>query len=185
MAQVPAAALPYQRSLTREARAVWGLNAPVPVMAAQIQQESAWSPNVCSTFACGLAQFTPATATWISGAYPKSLADANPMNPEWALRALVQYDYRLHASVAWANTDCDRWAFALSGYNGGPGWVGRDRALCLPGSCDAGRWWGSVELHSNRGMSAFKENRGYPRRILLQYQPLYTSWGQVVSCSVS
>ncbi len=184
-AEVPTAALPYQRTLTREARAVWGLNAPIAVIAGQVQQESAWKPAVCSAFACGLAQFTPQTADWISGAYPHDLGANQPLSPAWALRAVVRYDYVLYEPLAWAWSDCDRWAFALSGYNGGPGWLERDRKLCSSFSaCDPDRWWSNVELHTRRSPAAAKENRGYPRHILLSYQAVYVSWQGAVQCSL-
>lgn len=181
-AEVPREALQYQRSLTREARYAFGLNAPVPVFAGQIQQESKWNPNVCSKFACGLAQFTPATADWIAGAYSR-LSSKDIFNPEWAIRALVTYDARLLTTTSMA-TPCDHWAVALSAYNGGLSWIARDRALCT-GDCQDTLWWGNVELHTARSQAAAIENRGYPRHILLVNQLVYASWGALISCSVS
>lgn len=182
LADVPTAAIPYQRTLTREARAIWGLDAPVAVLAAQIQQESAWNPDVCSSFACGLAQFTPATAQWISGAYTKTLGANRPFSPEWAIRALARYDYDLYMSIQ-AAPDCDRWAMALSAYNGGPTWLARDRVRCDAAACDPSRWFGQVEGYTARSRVAARENRGYPRRILLDLQATYASWGRSVICS--
>lgn len=181
----PDAALPYQRDLAREARALWGLDAPTAVMAAQIDQESAWNPLAQSAYAAGLAQFTPSTATWISGAYRRDLGENQPFNPAWALRALVRYDYDLYAGIAGAKEACSRWAFALSGYNGGPGWVTRDRALCSAVSgCDPNIWFGNTELYTQRSEMSAKENRGYPRRILLLLQAAYETWGGRVPCSL-
>ena len=148
-----------------------------------MQQESGWNPDAKSSFAAGLAQFTPQTAQWISGVYPKDLGNDQPYNPEWAIRALVRYDRSLFLKTAPALTDCDNWAFALSAYNGGIGWVVRDRQLCdAAGSCDRRRWWGAVELHTARAPAAMKENRDYPRRILLKLQSAYNDWGVPVSC---
>lgn len=181
LADVPTAAAPYQRTLTREARSVWGLDAPIATMAAQIQQESAWQSDVCSSFACGLAQFTPATAQWISGAYSKELGSNQPLNPSWAIRALAQYDYDLYGPIE-AATDCERWAMALSAYNGGGTWLKRDRARCDTAGCDAAVWFGQVEGYTARAPRAARENRGYPRRILLDLQAIYASWGRSVTC---
>lgn len=153
----------------------------MPVLAGQIHQESHWSPTICSTFACGLAQFTPATADWISGAYPKELGAKNVFDPEWAIRALVIYDRKLLGQTP-AVVPCDNWAFALSAYNGGLGWVYRDQKLCT-GDCQSALWWGNVELHTGRGPAAAAENRGYPRRILLTNQSIYATWGAPVPCS--
>ena len=47
-AQVPQAAQPYRALLVRTAHAVWGLDAPVAVLAAQIHQESGWHPQAVS-----------------------------------------------------------------------------------------------------------------------------------------
>lgn len=183
LADVPQAAKPYQRAVTREARAVWGLNAPIAVLGAQIGQESRWRPDVCSAFACGLSQFTPQTAAWISGVYPKELGENDPFNPNWAIRALVRYDNDLYKGTPKAETDCEQWAFTLSAYNGGLGWVRRDAALCeRADGCVPTAWFGNVEMQTARSAAAARENRGYPRRILLTLQTTYLPWGPGVSC---
>jgi soluble lytic murein transglycosylase-like protein len=160
----------------------------VAAEAAQIQQESGWNPAAHSSVADGLTEFTPGTATWISGAYPK-LGPPAPYNPAWALRALVTYDRDLWektqpppAAVTPA-TDCDHMAFAFSAYNGGIGWVYRDQALAKSFKADPSRWWRGVEFFSRRSAAATKENRGYPRRILLTLMPAYLGWGPGVDCS--
>ena len=76
----------WQRDLVREARAVWGIDAPVPVMAGQIHQESLWRAHARSKYASGLAQFTPDTEAWIKAAYPQALAVGNAFDPRWAAR---------------------------------------------------------------------------------------------------
>ncbi|XKM14255.1 transglycosylase SLT domain-containing protein [Orbaceae bacterium ac157xtp] len=109
IAAVPADAKQYQRELTRNSRAIFGLNAPVSLFAAQVHQESSWQSDAKSPVgAQGLAQFMPATSEWISGIYSKSLGDNQPFNPDWALRALVQYDYWLYQRINNTATDCDR-----------------------------------------------------------------------------
>lgn len=177
----PEASLPYQRSVIREMRFQFGLDAPVAIMAGQIEQESAWNPAAQSPFAQGLAQFTPSTAAWISGAYPATLSLNQPFNPDWALRAMAQYDALLYKDLT-GLAECEQWAMTLSAYNGGAGWVSRDRRLCgSVGGCDPDKWYEHVELHSTRSPEAFKENRGYPRRIM-KLQANYISWGRAVTC---
>ncbi|MBU0593373.1 MAG: transglycosylase SLT domain-containing protein [Gammaproteobacteria bacterium] len=176
---VPRAALKYQRDLTREARAVWGLNANVPVMAAQIHQESRWNETAESKYAQGLAQFTPATAKWISGAY--RLGAAEPFNPSWALRALVTYDKHLWDRTSGVD-DCNRWAFTLAGYNGGAGWIIKERKMAREAGDDPDLWFGGVERYNARATWAWRENRDYPRKILIKHQPTYKHWG-VPECS--
>ena len=145
-ASVPPDAARYQRDLVREARSIWGLAAPIAGFAGQIHQESRWNPNARSAFAAGLTQFTPDTAKWISGAYPRELGDNQPLNPQWAIRALLIYDLQLWNSLH-AATACDRMAKVLSGYNGGPGWVTRETRATVAAGGDGERWWGQVENH--------------------------------------
>lgn len=180
-AQVPSEAARYKLELRRQAQLVWGLDAPIASFAAQIHQESRWQADARSPVgAQGLAQFMPATATWISGAYA-ALKPNEPFNPTWAIRALVTYDKFLYDRVKAAN-HCERMAFALSGYNGGLGWVYKRQALspepqrCLGVTCD---------LNPGIHPANQRENADYPRRILLRHEPLYVraGWG-TGSCTV-
>ena len=181
----PRAAMKYRADLVRSARLVWGLDAPVAVMAAQVHQESGWRPDARSAYAHGLAQFTPDTAEWIAG-QDAALAGADTGNPVWALRALARYDKWLHDRVTSAagNSDaaaCDRWWGALRGYNGGLGHWLKEARLAAPatdrGAIDAqcGR--------ASRHVSHCRENLAYPRQILTKWQPLYASWGPGVKCT--
>jgi soluble lytic murein transglycosylase-like protein len=174
-AQVPVDATRYKLDLRRQAQLVWGLDAPVATFAAQIHQESRWRADARSPVgAQGLAQFMPATARWISGAYAE-LGDNAPYNPTWAIRALVTYDKHLYDRVKAAN-HCERMAYALAGYNGGLGWVYKRQKLspeplvCLGKTC---------ELNPGIHPANQRENAEYPRRILLQHEPLYVraGWG--------
>ena len=177
--QVPQAAQQYRSELVRNARAIWGMEAPVATFAAQVHQESAWKPGAVSHVgAQGLAQFMPTTSAWIAGLYP-ALASNQPYNPSWSLRALVQYDAWIHARVS-AATPCDRMAKVLSSYNGGLGWVQRDEALAKRKGLNAAAWWGHVEtVNAGRSAANWRENRDYPRRILQRLEPAYVAagWG--------
>lgn len=178
-AEIPRAADQYRRDLVRNARAVLGLEAPIATLAAQIHQESGWRPAAKSAYASGLAQFTPDTADWIGGLFPE-LAERQPLNPSWALRALVRYDDYLLKRSPDAGGPCHRWAFALAGYNGGAGWITKDRKKTKLAGADDTRWWGAVErFNAGRGAAFFAENRSYPRLILLTHEPKYVraSWG--------
>ena len=164
---IPQAALRHRAELTRNARSVWGLDAPVATFAAQIHQESAWRADAKSPVgALGMAQFMPATADWISKLFPEELGAIEPYNPAWAMRALVTYDKYLWDHVA-AATDCHRMAFALSAYNGGLGWVHRDAKLAAGQGLASDCWWDAVEtVNAGRSAANWRENRGYPKRIL-------------------
>jgi soluble lytic murein transglycosylase-like protein len=179
---IPARAERYRSALIRCARAEWGLNAPTATMAAQVHQESAWNPDARSAYAHGLAQFTPSTAAWLPEVAPQ-VGKADPYNPGWALRALAAYDRWLHRRITDTENPCDRWAMVLSAYNGGLGWLGRDRRLARASGLDPARWWAQVEtVNAGRADWAIRENRAYPRRILLLLEPLYESagWGKGV-----
>lgn len=176
---VPRDAVRYQRDLTREARAVWGLNAPVATFAAQIHQESRWRADAESPVgAQGMTQFMPGTTRWIAGAFPHELGDADPYNPNWAMRALVRYDLYLHKRV-WGETRFDLMHAALRSYNGGLGHWQREATKVAP-SVDRA----SIDAAcgtARRNISHCRENLGYPKSILIDLQPLYRSWGPGVS----
>lgn len=176
----PTAAKPYRSQVIRNVRVVWGMDGPVAMSGAQIQQESGWNPNAHSSVADGLAEFTPATAQWISGAY--HLGPPEPYNPSWAIRALATYDHDLWPQVPAAD-NCDQAAFMLSAYNGGVKWYARDKALARIYGVNDRYWFDGVEGFSTRSAAAFKENRGYPKRILLTLEPEYRDWGYgMVDC---
>ncbi|MDH1281034.1 transglycosylase SLT domain-containing protein [Pseudomonas chengduensis] len=179
-AGIPPAAEQHRRTLVRAAHAEWGLGAPVATFAAQVHQESAWRVNARSGVGAeGLAQFMPATADWMAEIYPRSLGPAQPYNPGWALRAMVAFDRWLYERNQ-AASECDRWAFVMAGYNGGNGWVNRDRRLASAKGADPLAWFDSVERHNaGRSIANFRENRHYPRAILLRWEPMYVAagWG--------
>lgn len=179
---IPAEAQRHRSVLIRAARYEWGLAAPTATFAAQVHQESRWRENARSPVgAQGLAQFMPATTRWFGGLRP-DLGRANAWNPGWALRALSAYDRWLWERVR-AATPRDRMAKALSGYNGGLGWVYRDEALARGQGLDAARWWGgTAEVNAGRASAAWRENRGYPDRIILRLEPLYSRAGWGLGC---
>ncbi|ELS9321434.1 transglycosylase SLT domain-containing protein [Salmonella enterica] len=173
----PPAAMKYRSDVIRASRVDWGLNAPVADFAAQLHQESGWNPAARSPVgAQGLAQFMPSTADWIAGLMPH-LAAREPYNPGWAIRALVSYDRWLWSRVV-VPDDCERMAMTLSAYNGGLGWVNRDRRLARTRGLDDARWFGAVEtVNAGRSAANWRENRHYPQRILRELAPRYLSWG--------
>lgn len=183
-AQIPPDAARYKRDLIRNARAVWGLDAPIATFAGQIHQESGWRADAVSPVgASGLSQFMPSTSKWISGMY-EELADDQPNNPAWAIRALVTYDKWLYDAVPAAANHCERMAFVLASYNGGLGWLNKDVALAKRKGDDPTQWFDHVEKYNGgRSDAAFRENRGYPNRILNELERRYDrdSWG-IKSC---
>lgn len=164
--EIPRMAKKYRRTLIREARARFGLGAPVATMAAQIHQESLWRPDAVSRVgAAGMTQFMPGTASWITEIFPE-LGRAEPLNPQWAIRAMVRYNRWLYERLTGFD-DCERWAFVLASYNGGLGWTMRRKArspfpeICLGMTCDI-----------NPGITPAnqKQNADYARRILMRLE---------------
>jgi len=175
---MPRDAARYRLDLQRQAQMVWGIDAPVATFAAQIHTESRWQPNVGSPVgARGLAQFMPGTERWANATYPELAKLGGALNPTWSLRALVTYDKYLFDQVRDTLNNCERMAMTLSGYNGGPGWVQRDRAATPVSLRD--RWFEGVERYNaGRSAAAFRENRAYPQLILQTREPLYQLWGR-------
>lgn len=178
-ATIPDSAYQYQRDLTRAAHYSYGVAAPTATLAGLIHQESRWNPNAKSPVgAQGIAQFMPATANWMPEIYPV-LGEAAPYDPRWSIRASVLYTHWLNQRVNAANS-CERWAMVLSAYNGGLGWVNRDKKLALASGANPLVWFNSVEQY-NAGRSAanYRENRHYPRIILNRWSSLYSDagWG--------
>lgn len=177
MDSIPPSATRYRAELLRSAHLVWGLDAPVATLAAQVHQESTWNPGAVSRVgARGLAQFMPATADWIGATIP-DLAARSPENPTWALRALAEYDRWLWERVR-AETPCDRMAMVLAAYNGGLGWLLKDKDLAQRQGLSRNRWWFATErVNAGRAPDAWAESRGYPVRILRVLEPRYLGWG--------
>lgn len=180
-AEIPDEAEQYRHDLTRIAQAEWGLDAPVATFAAQVHQESRWQFDAKSHVgAQGLGQVMPTTATWLAQLFPETLGNVEPYNPAWSLMALVSYDRWLADRIK-ARTACEQGAMVLASYNGGLGWLIRDRKLASVKGADPLTWFGSVERHNaGRSAAAFRENRGYPRVILKRWEPLYVAdgWGK-------
>lgn len=178
--RIPATSVLYRLQLERTAAAKFGLNAPVARLAAQIHQESAWDPHAASAYAYGLTQFTPATGRWVPGLCPE-VGQTDLWDPGWSLRAQSCYMHWLVKRVvpyryAGSMSACSRWAFALRAYNGGEGWLNKERMAAQRAGADANDWR-AVEQYRVRAGWAHKENIGYPRRILLTLEPAYLRAG--------
>lgn len=175
----PAAAARWQPAVTQAVQSVYGLNGPVARIGALAQVESAWDPLAESKYAQGLTQFTPQTSAWMAEIYP-ALRPADPWNAEWSLLAASMYTKKLLTDIKPINhaiPACDHWAMDLAAYNGGPTNLKRDRALAAAAGADPDCWFGHTELHSRRDAWAFAENRAYPVKVLLKWEPKYLAGG--------
>lgn len=174
--RIPATSTLYRIKLESAVTAGFGNLEPAARIAAQVHQESRWNPRAESRFAQGMAQFTPGTSAWIPEVCPE-LGPPDPWDANWSMRAAVCYDRWLYRRVGDAASECDRWAFALSAYNGGLSWVLRDKQRASASGADPTRWFEHVEAHSARAGWAIRENRSYVRRILLTIEPVYLAAG--------
>jgi soluble lytic murein transglycosylase-like protein len=183
-ASIPPQAERYRRDLIRSAYYVFGMAAPVALLAGQVHQESAWNPMAKSAYASGLAQFTPGTARDMARLHPQELGRSSPngvpTDPRWALLALCIYDKALYDAAAFAATDGDRWRFALWGYNGGWGWVQKDRAKAKAQGLNPNSAADVAQVNNGRAAEFFRENRNYDKAID-RHQWLYLPWGPGVT----
>jgi len=165
----PVAARQYRAELTRNARLSFGLNAPIPLLAGQIEQESGWNTQATSRVgAAGLCQAMPGTAR----AFPDEQGLVEPYNPSWCLRLQSQYMKQLKDSVHYPR-ECDCLGAALSSYNGGLGWHNKRQAL----AGNPTDYFGSVRT-INPGITPGNqhENETYAP-LIVQRQKHYLSWG--------
>lgn len=172
---VPQASFLHRVKMQREVIARFGADDPLARIAGQVHTESRWNPSARSKYAEGMAQFTPATSRWLESVCPE-IGPPDPWSPDWSVRAVVCYDAWLYARVS-GDTACDSWAFTLSAYNGGLGWVVRDQKRAAEHGADPQRWFGQVEQYSPRAQWALKENRAYVNRILTVAEPAYLAAG--------
>ena len=69
---------------------------------------------------------------------------------------------------------------ALSSYNGGLGWLLRDKKEAARRGLSPYQYFGAVELYPDRRRSkaSLKENRHYPRKIMFSFAPVVEKqWG--------
>lgn len=169
----PRGALAYRSILVREAHLAVGLEAPIPLYAAQIEQESSWRPGITAwDNGRGLAQFMDPTTDFITKLYPE-LGKGDPYNPTWAIRALIRYDQWLVARVKGLD-ECQKRGAALKAYNAGLGYVLQQQKK----SSDPRIWFGLTEdVPTKQSAENQKHSRMYPRWILFKRQPNYKGWG--------
>jgi soluble lytic murein transglycosylase-like protein len=164
----------YRIAITQAAQRYFGFPAPVPVIIAQMRQESAFQPGAKSRVgAQGLFQFMPATAAW--AAEQAGFQPAAPNDPNWSIKAAVWYDRWLYEHVTGA-TDCDKWALGLSGYNGGIGWVYKRQAL----STRPGDWVTTAVINPGITQANQQENVDYVFNIIWRWQPEYRTFGSII-----
>ena len=181
---IPFEAWQYRAEMLQSAWRIHGPSAPTATLAAQLHQESAWKINAVSwAGAQGLAQFMPGTSKDAAKRWPADCEPANPFKPSWAFACRDRYlRAQTPTSLAGHLTECDEWAFRLRAYNGGLGWIRKDRNLAARGGADPDSWRAVEPYNSGRSQSAWKENTEYPVRIYRLESRYSGSWGRALGC---
>lgn len=183
--RVPEVNAMYRRWVEQAAAEEWGVDGSPARLAAQLHQESSWNAKARSPVGAeGLAQFMPATGRWIARAFPDKLGAFDPWDPQQAALAAAVYDAWLVKRNP-GTTSCDSWAFGFSAYNGGETRLRREQQLAARHGLDAGTWFGAVSGQRARSEAAWRENRGYVRRILRELEPAYIAagWAGTAVCA--
>lgn len=179
-ARPPARCQPLQELVTAASHAIHGPRAPAATSGAQLAQESGCNERAVSRVgAQGLAQFMPATAADMAKRFPRHCSPADPFSPVWAVWCQHVYMASLLGQNRDGMTECDRWAFALWAYNGGQGWVNRDKRLAASKGADPSRYLEVAPFNAGRSAANFHENRTYTSRIFA-LQVRFDAWGRAV-----
>ncbi len=174
MGHEPGPEMKYRSFLTRQVRFYWDAQQDISTFAAQVRQESGWDTQARSSHATGLAQFTPPTAQWLSSIHLEINAQTpfsaeSTLDWKWSLRALVCYDRYLYGKLA--NTGEQQWPLTLRAYNGGLGWILKER------SCKGGFETSPYECcRKFRALESCRENISYPDLILNKWKQAYAGW---------
>lgn len=169
--QVPEGAIKYIPVLKGEHQRLWP-ESDIKIFMGQIEAESTWKEKAIrkepsGVISYGLMQVLDITFNEMRSKHPTLLdAEATDMlQAQWGIRAGILYDKKMWGLCSFAEGIQNRWAFALASYNGGYGWIQRDRKLTEQSGLDKNRWFCSVEHFSKRSPWAFKINREYPIKI--------------------
>lgn len=175
--EIPRAARKLLPQVVREAHYS---NLDPAIAAGQIHQESGWDNSAASAYAAGLAQFTPETEAWAKAAFPRLKDGGGSSDPRWAIRAMCQYD-------RWLLDRTDqRYAAALRAYNGGLGWIIKEKSCAVSTppqpSPSQGEGEGGVRKPASSAFDCCRrfrtgksctENLAYPEMILTHWAPMY------------
>lgn len=201
--ELPPKAIEYLPVLKQEAT-IWPNHLGVDYLAAQIEQETCpslrskkcWNPNTelktDREYGFGLGQIT-ITRKFNNFESSKQLDSTlrdwsfdDRFNAAKQMRVLILMDRNLNRRLTALIPDPhERYAMTLSAYNGGMGGVLSDRRLCAQHSaCDPKKWFGHVEMQSNKakskvagyGKSFYDINREYVRNVMLVRRDKYTQW---------
>ena len=149
---------------------------------AQARQESGCNPYAASRYAVGYMQFTPATGAgkiatvcrWYGQPVTKAGRKRLMRRKDWSIRCGARYMAQLRKQTSpLFISGREQYAAALAAYNGGLGWIKRERRI----SPAKNRYFGGVDQVCKRAAWACRENHAYPRRILDHWMPKFDAAG--------
>ncbi|MBZ0158381.1 MAG: hypothetical protein K8I29_19460 [Alphaproteobacteria bacterium] len=168
----PARAVKFFPVLKEEHRAAWP-ESDIGVLASQVAHESAWREAArrvekSGVVSYGLLQVLDVTLKDMQKRHAslRGIEPVQMLQARWGIRAGIFYDREMWRLCFFAADETERYAMMLAAYNGGYGWLLRDRKLAEQKGHDKNRWFGHVELFSQRSREAFRINRRYPASIL-------------------
>jgi hypothetical protein len=170
---------PYYLLVTKANRYYWGTDDYIAASMAQMFTESACNRYAEShAGAQGLNQFMPNTGKHLEEFAKCGIGvDYDPFHLKWITYAGVCYNKFLYESNTTFQAGCERYASAMSAYNGGNRWVSRKQNKCK-GDCDKSLWFGHVEyMPTVRTKANERENRNYPRKVLIKFTPKFIEAG--------
>ena len=169
--------LKYKKYFKLQINKYWSNLFPKEILPAQIEQESNWNEyaerKAGKEYGFGLSQVTIVKGYFnnfleFKKRWKKELKNwtwENRFNAKCHIKILILYDKLLYNKMKFAKINFDRLAFTLSAYNGGLGWVLKDRKLTKENGYNENRWFNNVEKFSKRNKWAFKINRKYVKNI--------------------
>lgn len=144
---------------------------------AQIEQESSCRARVKSwDNGIGLAQFTGKKNTeWIARTYCSDLGMPKPELAEWSVKCMDRY------MLSFKNkglTICQGWRFDEAAYNGGQGWLNKEKKAASKEGEDPRNYWSVRTFCDTTGRSSKScgWNREYTEHIDRR-QKKYTTYG--------
>lgn len=171
-AAIPQRAYLYFPILKEEHSLIWP-ESDIGIIGSQIAHESSWKEDVMrkepsGVISYGLLQVLDVTYDELKKKNPLLLkgSPSEMLRARMGIRAGILYDKQMWILVSFADSTVDRYAMTLSAYNGGFGWLLRDRKLAELNGYSPNKWFGNTELFSKRSVHNYKINRRYVSEIL-------------------
>ena len=144
-------------------------------LGSQIEAESAYNPQARSIYARGLAQNTPENEEDLLRRYPELRKYANKLDPRWQLLGQCLMMKRLMENLTGSEYK-DDFRISARSYNGGVGWIIKERRLARKNSQDPNDYDVLVPLCSEFRGTHCKENLAYSPRIAKYRRMWFMRW---------